>query len=202
MTMGKKWLPNRVKLNNILIIIRKYNKSLLICKMSILSFFFALHHRFYKETGKNSSVPPLGWSILYWGVEYKSRQTGPFSTVTKSKDVPFEVGTACGSSLKKKLRIRTAELGFVMESHECNRILPDKDKQGVQKKVCVIKFTNKCVCLGLSGHFFTTRCLFKAVTGFYFSHCTLFFLSNALMCISTVAIILPPIHVGHEKIPL
>lgn len=34
-------------------------------------------------------------SSLYWGVEYKSRHTGPFSVATKSKDVPFGVGSAC-----------------------------------------------------------------------------------------------------------
>ena len=50
------------------------------------------------QTVNSSPVLSLRWSILYWGVEYKSRQTGPFSVVTKSKDVPFEVGITCGSS--------------------------------------------------------------------------------------------------------
>lgn len=46
-------------------------------------------------TGNHSSpVRSPCWSSLYWGVEYKSRHTGPFSVATKSKDVPFGVGTA------------------------------------------------------------------------------------------------------------
>lgn len=36
--------------------------------------------------------PPDG-SVLYWGVENRSRQTGPLS-VMKSNDVPLDVGTA------------------------------------------------------------------------------------------------------------
>lgn len=47
---------------------------------------------------QGSPLQSSGWSSLYWGVEYKSRQTGPFSVVTKSKDVPFSVGSGCRSS--------------------------------------------------------------------------------------------------------
>lgn len=54
--------------------------------------------RWGTKAGKRSSpVQSPCWSSLYWGVEYRSRHTGPFSVVTKSKDVPFGVGTACGS---------------------------------------------------------------------------------------------------------
>lgn len=51
-------------------------------------------------------------SLLYWGVEYRSRLTGPFSVVTKSKEVPFEVGTACRGaiSLKENMSINEEHL--------------------------------------------------------------------------------------------
>lgn len=79
-------------------------------KMTILnvlsgsSTILQIHCRlemFIIEWINSSPVPSLGWSILYWGVEYKSRQTGPFSVTANSKEVPFEVGTACRSFLNK-----------------------------------------------------------------------------------------------------
>ncbi len=57
----------------------------------------------------SSPVPSLGWSILYCGVEYKSRQTGPFSVVTKSNDVPLEMGTACKPSSQNYKYISVTE---------------------------------------------------------------------------------------------
>lgn len=70
----------------------------------------------------SSPGPSLGWPILYWGVEYKSRPTGPLSVVRKSKDVPFEVGAACG--LSSQITEKVLRKRFFMGSHHCTASCP------------------------------------------------------------------------------
>lgn len=79
--------------------------------------------------GKQNSSPAssLAWSILYLGVEYKSRRTGPFSAVTKSKDVPFEVGTACKLRVEITNNISEEQIRYVITL--VYDILPHKGKQ-------------------------------------------------------------------------
>lgn len=80
-----------------------------------------------KQNG--SPVSSLGWSILYLGVEYKSRRTGPLSAVTKSKDVPFEVGTACKSRIEITNNISLTEEQIRYVIALVYNILPHKGEQ-------------------------------------------------------------------------
>lgn len=69
---------------------------------------------------QSSPVQSPRWSSLYCGVEYRSRHTGPFSVVTKSKDVPFGVGTTWG------WRQWISENMWMWRMKDCTAICPTK----------------------------------------------------------------------------